>query len=171
MKGGNIIIQGLGGDGVLFFSKILLQIFSLNNINVVGAFTHGISQRGGHVISFIRIDRGLSTIIPVKKADIIIFLNKEPLTEVIDIYANINTSIIINTPVNKIYNIKMKNVFTINSNFINNKNMGVLGYIIAKKILPITLDQAEDIIKKNAPREMKRNILSLYKGYKIGNIV
>jgi indolepyruvate ferredoxin oxidoreductase, beta subunit len=50
----NIVICGLGGQGILFITKVLAQAGLDRGFNVMGAETHGMAQRGGSVVSHLR---------------------------------------------------------------------------------------------------------------------
>ena len=51
----NIILCGLGGQGVLFMTKILAEAAMQRGQKVMGAETHGMAQRGGSVVSHLRL--------------------------------------------------------------------------------------------------------------------
>jgi indolepyruvate ferredoxin oxidoreductase beta subunit len=50
----NMVLCGLGGQGILFMSRILAQTGLDRGLNVMGAETHGMAQRGGSVVSHLR---------------------------------------------------------------------------------------------------------------------
>ena len=75
----DIILAGVGGQGILSIAAVL-GIAALNeNLHLKQAETHGMSQRGGAVVSHVRIsDEPIaSDLIPKGKADII--LSVEPM--------------------------------------------------------------------------------------------
>ena len=75
----NIIISGVGGQGILTMASII-DLAAMNlGLNVKQAEVHGMSQRGGAVESHLRIssDEIFSDLIPKGKADII--LSIEPM--------------------------------------------------------------------------------------------
>jgi indolepyruvate ferredoxin oxidoreductase beta subunit len=49
-----MVLCGLGGQGILFMTRILAQTGLDRGLNVVGAETHGMAQRGGSVVSHLR---------------------------------------------------------------------------------------------------------------------
>jgi indolepyruvate ferredoxin oxidoreductase beta subunit len=51
----NMVLCGLGGQGILFMSRILAQTGLDRGLNVMGAETHGMAQRGGSVVSHLRL--------------------------------------------------------------------------------------------------------------------
>jgi indolepyruvate ferredoxin oxidoreductase beta subunit len=50
-----IIICGRGGEGVITLNKTLGIIFTISNYSVVSSETHGMAQRGGSVITSLKI--------------------------------------------------------------------------------------------------------------------
>lgn len=51
----NIVLSGLGGQGILFMTKVLAQAALSKGLKTMGAETHGMAQRGGSVISHLRL--------------------------------------------------------------------------------------------------------------------
>lgn len=69
----NILICGVGGQGTVLASKVLSQAFLKEGEKVLSAETIGMAQRGGSVVSHVRIgDDVFSPLIPKGKADVII---------------------------------------------------------------------------------------------------
>ena len=70
----NIILAGVGGQGILSIAAILDTAALASNLNIKQSEVHGMSQRGGAVQSHVRISDTpiFSDLIPLKKADIII---------------------------------------------------------------------------------------------------
>lgn len=75
----DIILAGVGGQGILSIAAVLGSAALTNNLYIKQAETHGMSQRGGDVQSFLRIsDQPIfSDLIPKGKADLI--LSVEPM--------------------------------------------------------------------------------------------
>ncbi|HPR31943.1 MAG TPA: indolepyruvate oxidoreductase subunit beta [Prolixibacteraceae bacterium] len=75
----NIILAGVGGQGILSIAAVLGAAALKNKYYLKQAETHGMSQRGGAVVSHLRIsDQPIhSDLIPLGKADII--LSVEPM--------------------------------------------------------------------------------------------
>lgn len=75
----NIIIAGVGGQGILTIASII-DLAAMNlGLNLKQAEVHGMSQRGGAVVSHLRISSKeiYSDLIPLGKADLI--LSIEPM--------------------------------------------------------------------------------------------
>lgn len=75
----DIILAGVGGQGILSIATILGVAALKDNLNIKQAEVHGMSQRGGDVQSNLRIssDTIHSDLIPAGKADLIVSL--EPM--------------------------------------------------------------------------------------------
>jgi len=70
----NIILAGVGGQGILTIAAVLDTAALASNLNIKQSEVHGMSQRGGAVQSHVRIsDKEIhSDLIPQGKADMII---------------------------------------------------------------------------------------------------
>ena len=69
----NIMIVGVGGQGSLLASKLLGRIFLDNDYDVKVSEVHGMSQRGGSVLTYVRVgDKVYSPIIDEGEADYVI---------------------------------------------------------------------------------------------------
>jgi len=78
MKTVNILLSGVGGQGVILASKILSKAALLQGLDIKQSEVHGMSQRGGSVVSHVRIgDAVHSPIVPEGQCDIL--LGFEPL--------------------------------------------------------------------------------------------
>lgn len=77
MKKFDIIISGVGGQGILLLSNVIGQACIEEKIPVKGVEVHGMAQRGGSVEAHIRIGGIYGPKIPEGKADLLISL--EPL--------------------------------------------------------------------------------------------
>jgi indolepyruvate ferredoxin oxidoreductase beta subunit len=71
----NVVVAGLGGQGVLKASDILSEAAFRAGRDVKKAEVHGMSQRGGSVTSDVRFGRDvLSPMVPVGEADFLVVL-------------------------------------------------------------------------------------------------
>jgi indolepyruvate ferredoxin oxidoreductase beta subunit len=67
-----MVLVGVGGQGILFSTKLLAETAISMNYNVIGSETHGMSQRGGSVISYLKLGNFLSPVVRTGLADFII---------------------------------------------------------------------------------------------------
>ena len=74
----NIVISGVGGQGVLMASRVLAESALACGMDVKQNEVHGMAQRGGSVISFVRIGKKVhSPVVMPGTADVLISF--EPL--------------------------------------------------------------------------------------------
>ncbi|HHT54268.1 MAG TPA: indolepyruvate oxidoreductase subunit beta [Clostridiales bacterium] len=77
MKTTNIMIVGVGGQGSLLASKLLGSLFVGEGYDVKVSEVHGMSQRGGSVVTYVRFgDKVYSPVIGRGEADFIISFEK-----------------------------------------------------------------------------------------------
>ncbi len=95
----NLIITGVGGQGNVLSSQLIGQALVGKGFFVTIGETYGASQRGGSVMSHIRISskKQLSPLIPKGKADIVIGLEPVEALRVMTVYGNSQTVVISNT--------------------------------------------------------------------------
>ena len=69
----NIMIVGVGGQGTLLASKLLGKLFLEKGLDVKVSEVHGMSQRGGSVVTYVRYgEKVFSPVIDKGQADVII---------------------------------------------------------------------------------------------------
>lgn len=68
----NILLVGVGGQGILLASEILAEAFMIAGFEVKKSEIHGMSQRGGSVVSHVRFGKEVfSPVIPEGEGDIL----------------------------------------------------------------------------------------------------
>ncbi len=73
----NILIVGVGGQGSLLASRVLGQLYLAQGQQVKVSEVHGMSQRGGSVVTYVRAGESVaSPLIPDGEADLLIALEK-----------------------------------------------------------------------------------------------
>lgn len=95
----NLIITGVGGQGNVLSSQILGQALVGKGYFVTIGETYGASQRGGSVMSHIRLSslKQLSPLIPQGKADVVLGLEPVEALRVLTGYGYRDTVVITNT--------------------------------------------------------------------------
>lgn len=77
METKNIMIVGVGGQGTLLASKLLGQVLLQQGYDVKVSEVHGMSQRGGSVVTYVRFgDKVYSPVIDKGEADVILSFEK-----------------------------------------------------------------------------------------------
>ncbi|MBW2284109.1 MAG: 2-oxoacid:acceptor oxidoreductase family protein, partial [Deltaproteobacteria bacterium] len=94
----NVIITGVGGQGNVLASKVLGNILASRGLDVTIGETFGASQRGGSVMSHLRISAtsSWSPQIPQGMAHVIIAIEPIEALRVLSVYGNPETLVISN---------------------------------------------------------------------------
>lgn len=71
-----IVIAGVGGQGVLFATRVFTEIAQARGVAVIGSETHGMSQRGGSVTSHLKLGAFQSPLVAEGDADILLGLDR-----------------------------------------------------------------------------------------------
>ncbi|AAK79959.1 indolepyruvate ferredoxin oxidoreductase beta subunit [Clostridium acetobutylicum] len=148
MRNINIIIVGVGGQGALLASKILGRVGMKKNYDVKVSEVHGMSQRGGSVVTYVRFGEKLhSPIVEKGQADIILAFEELEALRWIE-YLNEKGIVIVNTE--KIY---------------------PLPVIIGKEKYPDNIIDSIKSVCKNTISLDCLKICKKYKNMKISNMV
>ncbi len=188
----NILLAGVGGQGLLTLGTIIGNAAILSDVNVTIAETHGLSQRGGSLVVHIRLGEGESPLIPKGAAHLIIGLEALETARYVE-YANKDSTIIMNEflwppPLSKTPSIKdiIENIkknaklYVVDANSIALKETGlivtantvILGYALAvepelKKIIDVNVvEKALEKVFKGKALELNKK--ALRKGYEEG---
>ncbi len=185
----NIMIVGVGGQGTLLTSRIIGKTATKAGFNVKISEVHGMAQRGGSVVTFVRYgEQVFEPIVEEGQADIIIaferleaqryahFLKKDGILIVDDCRIDPMTVVIgaKTYPENIIENLKREhNVHAIDGAKIieelgNSKirNTFVLGF--AAKYIDFDLNAWIDTVKETVPpKTIDINVTAFTKGYEM----
>jgi indolepyruvate ferredoxin oxidoreductase beta subunit len=95
----NVIITGVGGQGNVMASRMLGNALARKGFYVTIGETFGVSQRGGSVMSHLRISKtsAWSPQIPMGQADIVVALEPSEAVRVMAVYGNSRVTILSNT--------------------------------------------------------------------------
>jgi indolepyruvate ferredoxin oxidoreductase beta subunit len=95
----NVIMAGVGGQGNVMASRVLANMLSLKGYKVTIGETFGMSQRGGSVMSHLRVSKtsAWSPQIPKGRADVLIALEPIEAVRVMKTYGNSGVKVLVNT--------------------------------------------------------------------------
>ncbi|MGD2126260.1 MAG: indolepyruvate oxidoreductase subunit beta [Desulfobacteraceae bacterium] len=95
----NIVLCGLGGQGILFMTRVLAQAALNKGFNIMGAETHGMAQRGGSVVSHLRLGGVHGSLVRTNSAHLLLALEENEayrnlpfLAQEAKMYVNTNAS-------------------------------------------------------------------------------
>ena len=137
----NVIIAGLGGQGVLKASDILCDAIFQSGFEIKKSEVHGMSQRGGSVCSDVRFGAEVfSPMVPPGEADYLVVIAPDQ----VDVNrAQLRPGGVLITP-DRVDPAKLAN----RKSF----NVALLG--VLSKHLPLSLDQWKAAIKANFPEKL-----------------
>ncbi|WP_338602223.1 indolepyruvate oxidoreductase subunit beta [Sulfolobus tengchongensis] len=92
----NILIAGIGGQGIITAGKIIAEAGNYSNTKVLVAETHGLAQRGGGVNIHVRIGDVNSSLIPLGRADYLVGLEATEVLRNLSYASRKHTTIVIN---------------------------------------------------------------------------
>ena len=75
-----IIVSGIGGQGVLFLTRVLAETAMVQGFPVLTSETHGMAMRGGTVVSHVKVGGFVSPLIRPGRADLGLFLHADNLS-------------------------------------------------------------------------------------------
>jgi indolepyruvate ferredoxin oxidoreductase, beta subunit len=193
----NLIITGVGGQGNVLSSQLLGQALVAKGYFVTIGETYGASQRGGSVMSHIRLSsrKQLSPLIPRGKADGIVGLEPVEALRVLTVYGRPETVVITNTrpiypvdvtsgdeeyPENEEIESALKNLsrklyfvpatekaIELGSPILS--NMIMIGALLKLKLLPLTrADFQKTLALQFAGKRLDSNVAAILKG---GNLI
>lgn len=187
----NVVITGVGGQGTVLASRLLAAASLNKDIFTRTAETLGMAQRGGSVVSHLRLDaKKLTSLVPEGKADLLIAFEPGEAVRAINFLraggtAVINSRILAPTgamgskngypeaKINEFLQANIENLIIFDATEIalecgsaKSVNVVLLGAVIATGILPFNLEDMEQAIRENIkPKLVEMNILALHAGH------
>lgn len=166
-----IVLTGVGGQGIIFLVKLLSQCALNNGIKFVGTETHGMAQKGGTVISYLKIGNFKAPLIGKGRADLLLGLYP---TETLRFLHYLKPEGIVVTNGDKTFPEIPFETYKVNASEIavkgeiNPKSLNVflLGYAVKKvKNFPFSKEEIEKGIETLVPKFAKPNLEAFNKGY------
>lgn len=172
----NILIVGVGGQGTLLASKLMGKCFVDKGYDVKVSEVHGMSQRGGSVVTYVRYgDKVYSPVIEKGEADIIIAFEQLEAARWLE-YLKPDGILIANTqridpmpvimgaakyPENILTKLQNKNIKVISVDALdlavkagNSKSTNVVLLGVTARFLGFERDMWIDIIRSTVPEKM-----------------
>ena len=183
----NIVVVGVGGQGILTLSSIIAEACVREGVNVLVAETHGLSQRGGSVIVHVRIGDVEAPLVPLGEADLMLSMELIEAARYAN-YLKPNAYIVANdyivppTPRTS-YPDRETITKTLSSRYKldlvpatkkalelgdpRTANMILLGYTIEKKLIPLNLKTVEEVVKEKFEKNFQKNLEALKLGIQL----
>ena len=168
-----VVLAGVGGQGVLFASRLIYELAQRRGEAVIGSETHGMSQRGGSVVSHLKIGNFYGPLIGKGRADLLLALQREEGLRSLPMLKE-GGEAVINAP--SLPSIEGVKVYPVDAGAIasgegNPKgvNLVIVGYALGKGFLPYTLEEAKAVIASlSPPYLLEANLRALKGGFSQG---
>jgi indolepyruvate ferredoxin oxidoreductase beta subunit len=172
----NFVLGGLGGQGILFLTRVLAQAALNRGLNFMGAETHGMAQRGGSVVSHLRLGDVESSLVRTGSAHFLLALEENEAYRNIPfvarggkIYANASSDSFPNQEVRPYFkkmeiacrsvaagNIAMELGAPMSS------NLALLGYISSFEEIPLCSELLRKTVEQVSPNRFKSINLKIF---------
>jgi indolepyruvate ferredoxin oxidoreductase beta subunit len=149
MKTVNYVLSGLGGQGILFMTKIFATAALNKGYNILGAETHGMAQRGGSVVSHLRIGDTKSSLIRAGAADFLISMDESEAYRYLP-YLKKGGKLFANAP----------------SNTFPDKR--VEGYLDKMEIEPRAMEASKTAMELGSPKSTNLAMIAFYSAFGLG---
>jgi indolepyruvate ferredoxin oxidoreductase beta subunit len=191
----NLIITGVGGQGNVMISLVVGNVLVRAGYLVTIGETYGASQRGGPVMSHLRISRDTqySPFIPEGKADIILGMEPVETLRMLGKFGNPDITTIVNPrpiyPVNVtaggtqypdldklITTIQELSARTVVVNATEEAqkmgnpifaNVILIGALVGAGVLPVDSKSVEPVLQETFPKEVKANMVAFTRGVEL----
>ena len=194
----NILLTGIGGEGVLTSQVIIARAANLEGYFVRGVQLHGLAQRGGSIPTMVRfgseneisspgIMQASADLIlafePLEAVRAVYYARREKTIFVIDKYSYVPVySYVLRKPYPSIEEITRKvkpfarKVYVLSAREIAKKEFGnpifgntiLLGAAKGLGVLPLKKESLRKAIKITAPRETEKNLAAFERGLMMG---
>lgn len=162
-----IIVSGIGGQGVLFLTRVIAQVAVDRGLPVLTSESHGMAQRGGTVLSTLKVGEFAAPLIRTGQADTALLLFEQNLA--------VHRTLLKEGGALFINSNKQGEGDRIDSSGIARdmgkavlSNLVLLGRAINKEALFCTEDECVEAIKKLAPAKfVNQNIQAFHTGMKL----
>ena len=181
-----IIVAGTGGQGILFFSKIFSNLGLKLGLNVMGSETHGMSQRGGSVMTHLKLGDFQSPLVRTGAADFLYSLQGDEtyrslkfLKEGGICFVNLPSLEKFDTKVLDYLKKKKTRVLAFDASqealkygSILSANIALLGYSVGTGLVPFGHAEILNVLESlTGVRNIKTNLGVFQAGYSLGKVM
>ena len=160
-----ILICGVGGQGVLFLTRLLGEATLAMNEPFISSETHGMAVRGGSVESHIKIGDFNSPLIRSGQADFLFALSENEMDANEHYLRNTGSAFINSTRTNNKNHCDATGL-ALKAGSITAVNLSLLGYALSKDGFPLSYRTIKSILKKASPvKFISINLKALELGY------
>ena len=159
-----IIVSGIGGQGVLFLTRVIAQVAVNRGLPVLTAETHGMAQRGGTVLSTIKVGDFASPLIRAGQADVGLLLWEANLPVHRGLLKEAGALLISAEQAGAGERIDATGIARQMGNPVLS-NLILLGLAVQKQALFCNAEECEEAIRQLAPKKfVEQNLEAFHKG-------
>lgn len=159
-----IIVSGIGGQGVVFATRLLAEAAMETGRSVLTSENHGMAMRGGTIVSHVKVGAFQSPLVGRGQADVGLFLNRENLAIHGDMMKKTG-KIFVNSGVPGQYAHCDATGLAKDAGAVVVANLVLLGFAARTGSFFCTAEQMEDVIKRiSPPKQLELNL----KGFRLG---
>lgn len=176
----NIVLAGLGGQGVVFLTRLLARSATALDLPVMVSETHGMSQRGGSVVSHLRIGTSQSPLILRGTADLLFGLEPDEAVRNLP-YLKVGGAAFVNAQGGlrsevqdhlarrgiQVYCVPASQM-AVSLGSAAVANVVLAGFAAAHPQLPFDIETLRETIRQTAARGLELNLQALDAGYQAG---
>ena len=176
-----LILSGVGGQGILFATRIFSTLALEQGYNVIGSETHGMAQRGGSVISHLKVGDYSSPLVRQGTADLLLSFDRDEAYRTLG-FLKRGGLCFVNSPKEDFWDPSIKGYLEKNEiraySFPADKvalalgaprsaNLALIGYALSVPGVPFTYeDIRETIVRVSPPRFRDVNLTAFDTGYR-----
>ncbi len=149
MKTINFVLTGLGGQGILFMTKIFASAAIAKGHDILGAETHGMAQRGGSVVSHLKIGKARSSLVRAGAADFLLSMDESEAYRYLPM-------------------LKKGGSMFVNADPATFPDQRVKNYLNEMQISPYAMKASETAMELGSPRSTNLAVAAFYSGFGIG---
>jgi indolepyruvate ferredoxin oxidoreductase beta subunit len=178
-----IVLAGIGGQGILFASRIFLELGLKLGLNVIGSETHGMSQRGGSVIAHLKLGNFYGPLIRIGAADILYSFAEEETYRTLKFlkpggvcFVNLEEAGRFDPDV--LNHLRKKGIIlrTFGANraasqmgFARSANIVLIGYSVGSRLVPFEYNDIKSVLRLvSREKSLETNLKAFEKGVKQG---
>lgn len=181
-----IIMVGIGGQGILFFSKIFSNLGLKLGLNVMGSETYGMSQRGGSVMTHLKLGDFQSPLVRTGAADFLYSLQGDETYRALKFlreggvcFVNLPSSEKFDKKVLDYLKKKKTRVLVFDASrealkhgSILSTNIALLGYSVGTGLIPFDHKEIKNVLEAlSRGRNIETNLSVFQAGYSQGKMV
>ena len=162
-----IVVSGIGGQGVLFLTRVIAQVAVDRGIPVLTSESHGMAQRGGTVLSTLKVGEFAAPLIRTGQADVALLLFEQNLAVHRNLLQESGGLYINATTPGEGDRIDASGIAREMGKAVL-ANLVLLGRVISREALFCTEDDCVQAINKLAPAKfVKQNLEAFFTGMKL----